>query len=214
LIQARIDALAPLAAEEREEKKARAINGENAELIALRLKDSENTKNVARLEAENQELRATQQPLKEVIVENPQHAQEVAGLKKQATQSLVITKFLLEHVGLSKDQIALLSVRELHGLDSKAASEVCGALGWRINEVYQFTTSYGLNAWSNIIEKAQCEGPLVRLARAAMALETQTETPIDNLTAAKLATGTLRMPTASEVAARSSLGRLNSSDGI
>jgi hypothetical protein len=164
-------------------------------------------KTIARLEAENAELKKTQQPVKEIVVPNPLHKQELDKVTKRQDELIRQTVFLLEHV-VSKEQTVLCACREL---DRTAASEICEALGWHYNEVARFNQSYDFNAWSNIIEQAQTEGPLVKLARAAIALEV-TDSPMDPVLAAKYQTGTLRMQTASEVAARNSLGRLNSSD--
>ena len=74
------------------------------------------------------------------------------------------------------------------------ASEVTEALGWHYNDVVWFPAQAGISTWENIIEQAQTEGPRVRLARAAIALECGTDTPVDKLTAAK------RLATAHKIA--------------
>jgi hypothetical protein len=188
LIQARIDALAPRAQAELEEKKSRVTEHENAELATLRAARETDTARIAALEAENERLKSHVCPVDVRVVPDPAHVTRITALEKREKELQNIVAFLLKHTG-NKDCVALQAVREL---PRESASEICEGVGWHWLEVASFNQSYKTFAqWNDIVCRASSNGNLAKLCKAAIQLDISTKTS-DPLTAAKMLTGTIR----------------------
>jgi hypothetical protein len=121
-------------------------------------------------------------------VPDPADKTLITVLGKQLEEQQRIAAFLLNHAG-EKDALALQAVREL---DRSTASVVCKACGWSFQEVAGFNLGYkNFSQWNDLVCRASGNGNLVKLCKAAIALDIGTRTT-DPLTAAKIATGTIR----------------------
>jgi hypothetical protein len=188
LISRRLETLAPLAAEERVANKEK----ERTDAEQQARQHEERQSRIQELEAENTRLKnqgdAHVCPVRREIVPDPKHAERITALEKHRDSLQAQVAFLLRHVA-QKDTLALLAVREL---DRAIAEPVCEGVGWHFMEVASFNLSYkSFSQWNDIVCRASSNGSLVKLCRAAIALDISTRTS-DPVTQAKMLTGTIR----------------------
>lgn len=170
LIQARIEHLAPLAAEEREENKKQndaALREQNAAHEAAQNAIQELTAKNERL---MRQAEAHVCPVTVREVQNPEQAKVLA--ERDMLRSVVA--FLSDYIG-SKEQTAIQAIRTL---EPSVAERVCQSVGIKYNEYRQYLMTYStFRSLSDVIERADsdADSTLLRFCRAAIVLSNPTE---------------------------------------